>query len=179
MFSSIPRPIRPADWKSAAPGPLPGSLTFAAQPNLPRLPVPDLEQTLVRLRESLKPIAWSDSEYSSVLRKIDTFANDQGPRLQQRLLNRASKRPHWLEEWWDNIGYLGYRDSVQFYILVCDHLYNIIIQVVVNVSYYCEDPEYTLIKLVLIYFCQMDLTVCLNTCLKALPVVRQALREQP
>lgn len=110
------RPIRPADWKSAAPAPLPG-VTFAAQPSLLRLPVPNLRQTLDRLRESLKPIAWSDSEYSSVLRKIDTFANGQGPQLQQRLLNRSSERPHWLEEWWDNIGYLGYRDSVHRYIL--------------------------------------------------------------
>jgi carnitine O-acetyltransferase len=144
MFSSIPPPVRPTDWKSAAPEPLPGTVTFAAQPNLPRLPVPDLKQTLDRLRESLKPIAWSDSEYSSVLQKIDTFANDLGPQLQQRLLDRASERPHWLEEWWDNIGYLGYRDSVRLYklyILACGHLYNIIIQVVVNVSYYCEDPR--------------------------------------
>ena len=116
MSSSIPPPIRPTDWKSTAPEPLPGSVTFAAQPNLPRLPVPELKQTLDRLRESLKPIAWSDSEYSSVLRKIDAFSNGQGPQLQQRLLNRASERPHWLEEWWDNIGYLGYRDSVRFYI---------------------------------------------------------------
>lgn len=107
------RHIRTADWKSAAPEPLPGSLTFAAQPNLPRLPVPDLNHTLDRLRESLKPIAWSDEEYSSVIRKIDTFANDQGPQLQQRLLDRANEKPHWLEEWWDNIGYLGYRDSVK------------------------------------------------------------------
>ena len=113
---SSTRPIRPVDWKSAAPEPLSGTLTFTAQPNLPRLPVPPLNQTLSRLRESLKPIAWSDSEYSSVLRKIDTFANEHGPRLQQRLLNRANERPHWLEEWWDNIGYLGYRDSVYLYI---------------------------------------------------------------
>ena len=126
MHSSVLRSTRPADWKYAAPEPLPGSITFAAQPNLPRLPVPDLKQTLDSLRVSLKPVAWSDSEYSSVLSKIDTFANEQGPRLQQRLLNRASERPHWLEEWWDNIGYLGYRDSVHLYIFACGHLYNII-----------------------------------------------------
>lgn len=107
-------PIRPANWKSAAPEPLPGTVTFAAQPNLPLLPVPSLEKTLDRLRESLKPIAWSESEYSSVLRKIDTFANNHGPQLQQRLLKRANERAHWLEEWWDNAGYLGYRDSVLF-----------------------------------------------------------------
>ena len=151
MSSSIPRPIRPADWKSAAPEPLPGTFAFAAQPNLPRLPVPSLKQTLDRLKVSLKPIAWSDAEYSSVLHKIDTFAIDQGPQLQQRLLDRASETPNWLEEWSDNTGYLGYRDSVHLYILACGHLYNIIIQVVVNASYYCEDPEYRLPSLLLIY----------------------------
>jgi carnitine O-acetyltransferase len=144
MSSSILRPIRPSDWKSAAPEPLPGTVTFAAQPTLPRLPVPDLKQTVDRLKESLKPIAWSDAEYSSAIRKIDTFANDLGPQLQQRLLSRANERPHWLEEWWDNIGYLGYRDSVHLYILASVHLSNIMIQVVVNVSYYCEDPDFGL-----------------------------------
>lgn len=112
--------LRPANWKSAAPE------LFAAQPNLPRLPVPELKHTLDRLRESLKPIPWSDSEYSSVLRKIDTFANGQGPQLQQRLLNRANERPHWLEEWWDNIGYLGYRDSV-YILYILGQLYIILL----------------------------------------------------
>lgn len=151
MSSTILRPIRPSDWKSTAPEPCPGTVTFAAQPVLPRLPVPDLKQTLDRLRESLKPIAWSDAEYSSVLRKIDTFANDHGPQLQQRLLNRARERQHWLEEWWDNIGYLGYRDSVHLRIVAGGCLSNIIIQVVVNVSYYCEDPDCELLSSVLIY----------------------------
>ncbi|KAF8967724.1 carnitine acetyl transferase [Flammula alnicola] len=106
-------------WKASAPEPLPGTLTFGAQQNLPKLPVPKLEDTLVRLKESLKPIAWSDSEYNSVIKKIDNLAASKGPELQERLLQRASERPHWLEEWWDDAGYLGYRDSV-----------------VVNVSYY-------------------------------------------
>ena len=118
MSIQVPRPIRQADWKSTAPEPLLASVTFAAQPNLPRFPVPDLKQTLDSLRVSLKPIAWSDSEYSSVLRKIDAFAYNQGPQLQQRLLNRASQKPHWLEEWWDNFEYLGYRDSVHHFLYI-------------------------------------------------------------
>ena len=180
MFSSVPPPIRPTDWKSAAPEPLPGSLTFSSQPSLPRLPVPDLKETLERLKESLKPIAWTDSEYSSVLGKIDAFANDQGPRLQQRLLDRASEKPHWLEEWWDNSGYLGYRDSVRLYIYShCRHLYNIIIQVVVNVSYYCEDPRIKTYIFNSHQLGQMDSIAGLNTCLKPVLFVRQVLREEP
>lgn len=103
---------RPLHWKAAAPEPLPSTLTFAAQRDLPKLPVPTLEDTVVRLKESLKPIAWSEAEYSTVSKKIDQFAANKGPELQARLLQRASERPHWLEEWWDDSGYMGYRDSV-------------------------------------------------------------------
>ncbi|KAG6890020.1 hypothetical protein C0992_003365 [Termitomyces sp. T32_za158] len=108
---------RPTAWKAAAPAAPPGTKTFAAE--LPKLPVAKLPDTLARLKQSLAPIAWSDEEYAAVSRKIDQFATGQGPELQQRLLSRAEKTRHWLEEWWDDGGYLGYRDSV-----------------VVNVSYY-------------------------------------------
>jgi len=103
---------RPVDWKAAAPEPLPGTLTFRAQQNLPKLPIPKLQDTLARLKESLKPMAWSESEYASVVKKIDSFETGKGRELHDRLLHHAAGRPHWLEEWWDDTGYLGYRDSV-------------------------------------------------------------------
>ncbi|PPQ62888.1 hypothetical protein CVT24_006286 [Panaeolus cyanescens] len=111
--------VRPANWKELAPEPLKGSVTFAAQSNLPKLPVPALSDTASRLKDSLKPIALSDVEYNTVVEKINDFVQSQGPQLHERLLQRAEQRSHWLEEWWDDAGYLGYRDSV-----------------VVNVSYY-------------------------------------------
>ncbi|KAJ7504134.1 carnitine acetyl transferase [Mycena galericulata] len=110
---------QPPDWKRAAPEPLPETTTFAAQASLPLLPVPELEATLTRLKDTLKPLAWSDEELATVEAKIDQFAAGKGPELQERLLDRSKHHKHWLEEWWDNTGYLGYRDSV-----------------VVNVSYY-------------------------------------------
>lgn len=110
---------RPHDWKTAAPGAPVGTVTFAAQKSLSKLPIPELPQTLTRLTETLKPIAWSDQEYSAVEQKIHDFATGKGPELQRRLLERFQATPHWLEEWWDNGAYLGYRDSV-----------------VINVSYY-------------------------------------------
>lgn len=109
---------RPANWKAAAPSSLPG-ITFAGQSTLPRLPVPELPDTLAKLKESLKPIAWNESEYAAVEKKIDDFGTAFGPELQQRLKARAQSTEHWLEEWWDDLAYLGYRDSV-----------------VINVSYY-------------------------------------------
>ncbi|KAJ7091566.1 acyltransferase ChoActase/COT/CPT [Mycena belliarum] len=110
---------QPTDWKLAAPEPPAGSKTFAAQTKLPLLPVPELEATLTRLKESLKPLAWSADEVAAAETKIAEFATGKGPELQERLIERSKQHKHWLEEWWDNTGYLGYRDSV-----------------VVNVSYY-------------------------------------------
>ena len=112
MASTPVRGSRPVNWKAAAPEPLLGTTTFAAQSTLPKLPVPTLQDTLGRLKESLKPIAWSDAEYSTMSKKIDDFAIGKGLELHKRLLERASQQPHWLEEWWDDAVYLGYRNSV-------------------------------------------------------------------
>ena len=112
MSSTQFRSFGLVDWKAAAPRPLPGSLTFNAQTKLQKLPIPYLHDTLSRLKKSLKPIAWFDAEYAAVLKEIDNFANHQGPVLHNRLLERGNQLPHWLEEWWDDSAYLGYRDSV-------------------------------------------------------------------
>ena len=110
----------PANWKAKAPLSLPGP-TFAAQARLPKLPVPELEQSLRKLKDSLKPIAHHAEEYDAAVAKVDDFARGLGPKLQERLVKRRDETDHWLEEWWDNDAYLAYRDSV-----------------VVNVSYFCK-----------------------------------------
>lgn len=102
---------RPANWKEAAPAPMPGP-TFAAQSSLPKLPVPELADTLAKLKESLKPIAWNEAEYQRFMKRIDDFGAGLGPKLQERLVQRAQERDHWLEEWWDDLAYLGYREPV-------------------------------------------------------------------
>lgn len=113
MLSTTPKKVslrqRQAHWKAAAPAPLPGSTTFAAQSSLPHLPVPELAGTLSQLKESLKPLAWSSEEYSAAIQKIDDFENGLAPKLHQRLLDRAASTEQWLEEWWDVLGYLSYR----------------------------------------------------------------------
>lgn len=102
---------RPANWKEAAPAPQPGP-TFAGQATLPKLPLPELPETLLALKETLKPLARNSDEYTAVTAKIDDFLGGLGPTLHDRLVQRANERAHWLEEWWDDLGYLGYRDSV-------------------------------------------------------------------
>ena len=112
QFLMMPTPAvpktnqRPFNWKAAAP-------PASSDTVLPKLPVPDLQSTLARLKESLVPIACSEPEYAEVKRKIDEFGQGQGPILHQRLLKHAQDQPHWLERWWDDVAYLGYRDSVR------------------------------------------------------------------
>ncbi|KAI0730695.1 carnitine acetyl transferase [Earliella scabrosa] len=127
MSSSAFSTTRPANWKTLAPPPLSGP-TFAGQSTLPRLPVPALAETVSKLKESLKPIAWSEQEYADAVKAVDQFASSEYAReLQDRLQKRSDEpgRLHWLEEWWDDGAYMGYRDSV-----------------VVNVSYYYGFKEH-------------------------------------
>lgn len=110
---------RPANWKELAPAPHPGP-TFAAQSSLPKLPVPELPETLAKLKESLRPIARDENEWEKISRRIDKFGHGPGPKLQEMLLQRARERQHWLEEWWDDLAYLGYRDSVSTSLFVSE-----------------------------------------------------------
>ncbi|TFL05165.1 carnitine acetyl transferase [Pterulicium gracile] len=107
---------RPSAWKEASPAFPQGSQLQKSQASLPKLPVPELTESLERLRESLKPVAWSDEEFSAASRKIEEFAKGLGPELHKRLAERAGSTPHWLEEWWDDAGYLTYRDPVIIYV---------------------------------------------------------------
>jgi len=103
--------LRPPNWKALAP-PLPN---FARQPaTLPSLPVPSLPATLQKLKDSLRPLARSTQEFVTACHRVDDFARHDGPGpiLQQLLLQRKKEREHWLEEWWDDLAYLAYRDSV-------------------------------------------------------------------
>lgn len=109
---------RPANWKYLAPAPLPNTTTFAGQTTLAKLPVPELPDTLAKLKDSLKPIAWNAKEYEEAIRKIDEFGRVQGEELQRRLVKRKDESVHWFEEWWDDLAYLSYRDSVRLLYLL-------------------------------------------------------------
>lgn len=111
---SLSNSNRPANWKSAPPLPTgTPNLTFAAQSSLPSLPVPELSDTLETLKTTLKPFARNETELTAVTDKIDSFAAKEGPKLQELLVQRARETDHWLEAWWDDAGYMSYRDSVR------------------------------------------------------------------
>jgi hypothetical protein len=110
-YSSFLPATRPPNWKSLA-API---INFAHQPtSLPVLPVQPLPATLQRLKESLRPLARSSDEFASTCQKIDEFGQKGGVGsvLQEKLKQRKEETNHWLEEWWDDLAYLSYRDSV-------------------------------------------------------------------
>ncbi|KAJ1741115.1 Carnitine O-acetyltransferase mitochondrial [Coemansia sp. RSA 1086] len=91
---------------------------FARQKQLPKLPVPDLQHTLAKYIESLEPILTKE-EFSQAKRKVEEFGQSkQAHELQQRLKARAAEpeRASWLEEWWNELSYMGYRDPVIPYV---------------------------------------------------------------
>eukprot|EP00002_Diphylleia_rotans_P007964 TRINITY_DN1760_c0_g7_i1.p1 TRINITY_DN1760_c0_g7~~TRINITY_DN1760_c0_g7_i1.p1 ORF type:complete len:596 (-),score=123.11 TRINITY_DN1760_c0_g7_i1:78-1865(-) len=105
------------------------SSTFQLQPTLPRLPVPDLHETLTKYVESIRPFA-SEAELKQTIAFVRDFAKDGGigQELQRKLIERAKTEPNsWLERWWNELAYLKYRDPIvinvnYFYVLADDPL---------------------------------------------------------
>ncbi|GAA6019658.1 hypothetical protein JCM11491_004869 [Sporobolomyces phaffii] len=121
-----PAPSPPAwrEWRMNPPSSTPStSTTMRNQPQIPRLPVPKLSDTLEQLVKSCAPLAASEQDLARLRSKVDEFAKPGGvgERLQQKLEARREQPEtrNWLAEWWDTNAYMAYRDSV-----------------VINVSYY-------------------------------------------
>ncbi|KAL4704063.1 hypothetical protein ACJJTC_001985 [Scirpophaga incertulas] len=82
--------------------------------NLPRLPIPKLSDTLAKYLKSVRPHL-SDKEFSNTISLVKNFEKYEGKKLQSLLERRAEKHLNWLEDWWLNTAYLGYRDPVVVY----------------------------------------------------------------
>lgn len=97
-MSAVSLSNRPQNWKELAPAPLPNTTTFASQDKLPQLPVPTLPDTLVRLKEAIKPFATNNAELFAAERAIDEFGKQGGigEVLQKRLEERAAGTKHWV-----------------------------------------------------------------------------------
>ncbi|XP_063984221.1 carnitine O-acetyltransferase-like isoform X2 [Diachasmimorpha longicaudata] len=83
------------------------------QQELPKQPVPDLHETAHRYLRSLKPLL-NNQEYSKTEKIVQDFISESGlgPKLQRKLQERYEKTDSWMNEWFLNAAYLGYRDSV-------------------------------------------------------------------
>ncbi|OMH80055.1 Carnitine O-acetyltransferase, mitochondrial, partial [Zancudomyces culisetae] len=88
--------------------------------NVPKLPVPTLEETVERLLKSIKPL-FSEEEYEECKEKAEHLLDPTksiGRTLQRRLEERASD-PNivsWAEEWWNDVAYFQNRQSLCFYV---------------------------------------------------------------
>lgn len=83
---------------------------------LPKLPVPSLEQTFYKYMRSVKPVV-SEEDYKKHCETMVKFVSEggEGRKLQALLQKRHDKLDNWLEEWWLNTAYLGFRHPVTIY----------------------------------------------------------------
>ena len=84
--------------------------TFQFQSKLPKLPIPKLEDTCQRYLSSLKALQ-TPAEHERTTKVVNEFLKDQGPKMQQSLIDYASSRASYIEEFWDE-SYLQASDSV-------------------------------------------------------------------
>ena len=80
-----------ADWRLDPPSASPKeSATLSHHPDLPRLPVPNLDQTVSKIIASVTPLAEDQNELNEVKRKLDEFVKSgQAEKLQNKLKERA------------------------------------------------------------------------------------------
>ena len=72
-------------------------ITFAAQDKLAKLPIPDLESTLRKYREVLKPLQ-SGREQEETQAATEEFLKGEGAELQARLKKYATGKTSYIEQ---------------------------------------------------------------------------------
>ncbi|KAF1990587.1 carnitine acetyl transferas-like protein [Aulographum hederae CBS 113979] len=85
-------------------------ITFAAQDNLPKLPIPDLETSCKKYLESLEPLQ-SHKEHRESQAAVRDFLKSEGPALQDRLKKYAEDKANYIEQFWYD-SYLNYDNPV-------------------------------------------------------------------
>jgi len=88
----------------------PGGITFGAQDKLPKLPIPDLEQTVKRYLNALRPLQ-SSREHGDTEQAVDEFLRNDGPELQEKLQNYAQSKTSYIEQFWYD-SYLNFDNPV-------------------------------------------------------------------
>lgn len=89
---------------------------FRYQGQLPKLPVPTLEETSTRYLKSIQPLL-SSEQFQNLSKAVADFVAGPGKQLQSRLVDFAKDKDNWLAEWWDDYAYMSYRDPVVPYVL--------------------------------------------------------------
>jgi carnitine O-acetyltransferase len=91
-----------------------GGPLYEHQQSLPRLPIPEIHETMARLASTALPLAKTPEEATQLQRALEIFPQ-QAAHLQKRLLERKQEMDatdsSWLQLWWNTLGYLQVRDS--------------------------------------------------------------------
>lgn len=88
---------------------------FKYQKDLPKLPVPTLQETSSKYLKTIQPFLTA-KQFEESKAKVDAFLNNEGPILQKKLENFAKDKENWLSEFWDDYAYMSYRDPVVPYV---------------------------------------------------------------
>jgi carnitine O-acetyltransferase len=72
-------------------------ITYAAQDNLPKLPIPDLESSCHKYLESLRPLQTPKEQHDSQI-SIKEFLRTDGPVLQAKLKEYAQGKANYIEQ---------------------------------------------------------------------------------
>ncbi|KAG2021252.1 carnitine acetyl transferase [Coprinopsis cinerea AmutBmut pab1-1] len=88
----------------------PAGKTFAYQDRLPKLPIPPLEDTCKRYLRAL--VALQDpEEHEATKTAVKDFLENEGPVIQQKLIDWAKTKDSYIEEFWYE-SYLSHSDPV-------------------------------------------------------------------
>lgn len=74
-----------------------GGITFAFQDDLPKLPIPELEDTLQRYLAALKPLQ-TPREHAETRHAVHEFLKHEGPELQEKLKKYAVGKSSYIEQ---------------------------------------------------------------------------------
>ncbi|KAG6855499.1 hypothetical protein H0H87_001986 [Tephrocybe sp. NHM501043] len=88
----------------------PANRTFAHQSKLPKLPIPELENTCRRYLRALEGLQ-DEEEHFKTKESVRDFLENEGPRIQEKLREWASQKDSYIEEFWYE-SYLSFTDPV-------------------------------------------------------------------
>ncbi|CAG8975012.1 hypothetical protein HYALB_00012145 [Hymenoscyphus albidus] len=85
-------------------------ITFAAQDKLPKLPIPELKDSMTKYLAALKPLQ-SPREHAESQQAVDEFLKSEGPDLQEKLKKYATGKTSYIEQFWYD-SYLNFDNPV-------------------------------------------------------------------
>ncbi len=83
-------------------------ITFAAQDSLPKLPIPELQNSLRKYKDVLKSLQ-NKKEQQETASAVESFLQDEGPELQARLKKYATGKTSYIEQFCTSLSKLRLR----------------------------------------------------------------------